>query len=232
MWSGSNHSQSRVDWRTAHIQQERTRLSLALAIRHCPPMVLFFPFRVPLISYPLTHCSPPPQGTQEQHSYQSGFVLYTVLWFIQKSSIFSAVWRGTEAEWIIGGGKAKAKWFPPQWQLWRITVIHLNLGSAIVIYECLSWRWMLIVLSSTVSAKRCDDDMRRKSASAVIATEWHHVPGLSCVSVRVWFPLWHAEGSAAVINDELLNGAMWSYMAMRRHWCGASRDNQLGREKA
>ena len=53
------------------------------------------------------------------------------------------------------------------------------------------------------------------------------VRGFLCVC----FPLWHAEGSAAVINDSLLNGAMWSYMVMRRQRCGARRDNQLSRER-
>lgn len=41
---------------------------------------------------------------------------------------------------------------------------------------------MFIASSSAVSAKRCDDDTRCKSASAVTATEWR-VRGFLCVCV-------------------------------------------------
>lgn len=47
------------------------------------------------------------------------------------SSIYSAAWKSSAGGWRIGGGKATAKWSPPQWQLWRITLIHLNLGCYI-----------------------------------------------------------------------------------------------------
>lgn len=47
-------------------------------------------------------------------------------------------------------------------------------------------RWLYCgVLSSAVGAKRCDDDMQRKSASAVTATEWRQ-RSFMCVCVCVF----------------------------------------------
>lgn len=60
------------------VQQERTCLSLALAIRHCPPVAHFLFFsRVPLILNPCT-LQPTSPGHTRTKFLPDWFVLYTV----------------------------------------------------------------------------------------------------------------------------------------------------------